>query len=74
MNRLTRKLITAYARKNKRTAHILTNARKDHSILLIVNNRSFRPRLSTEVALAHFTDIVLEKLDNGMLTGAVFLA
>ena len=33
----------------------------------------FRPKLSTEVALAHFADRVLKKLDNGMLTGAVFL-
>ena len=61
------KLITAHARKNKRTARTLTNARKE------VNNRGFRPKLSTEVALAHFTGRVLERLDNGMLTGAVFL-
>ena len=31
-----RKLITARARKNKHTARMLANARKDHSILLIV--------------------------------------
>ena len=30
------KLITARARKNKRTARMLANARKDHSIPLIV--------------------------------------
>ena len=29
-----RKMITARARKNKRTARMLSNARKDHSILL----------------------------------------
>ena len=29
-----RNLITVRARKNKRTAHMLTNARKDHSIPL----------------------------------------
>ena len=30
-----RKLITARARKNKRTARMLANARKDHSIPLL---------------------------------------
>ena len=43
------------------------------SNLLTAKQFGFRPKLSTEVALAHFTDRVLEKLDNGMLTGAVFL-
>ena len=33
----------------------------------------FRPKLSTEVALAHFTDNILEKLGKGMLAGAVIL-
>ena len=33
-----RKLITARARKNKRTARMLPNARKDHSIPLLVCN------------------------------------
>ena len=31
----TRKLITARARKNKRTARMLANARKDHWIILL---------------------------------------
>ena len=31
----TRKLISAHARKNKRTARMLANARKDHSIPLV---------------------------------------
>lgn len=43
------------------------------SNLLTTKQFGFRPKLSTEVALAHFTDRILEKLDNGMLTGAVFL-
>ena len=43
------------------------------SNLLTTKQFGFRPKLSTEVVLAHFTDRVLEKLDNGMLTGAVFL-
>ena len=41
------------------------------SNLLTTKQFGFRPKLSTEVALAHFADRVLEKLDNG--TGAVFL-
>ena len=43
------------------------------SNLLTTKQFGFHPKLSTEVALAHFMDRVLEKLDNGMLTGAVFL-
>ena len=37
-----RKLITARARKNKRTARMLANARKDHSILLEERELFFR--------------------------------
>ena len=33
----------------------------------------FRPKLSTEIALTHFTDAILEQMDKGQLTGAVFL-
>ncbi len=33
----------------------------------------FRPKLSTCIALAHFTDNILENMDNGYLTGALFL-
>ena len=33
-----RKLITASARKNKRTARMLANARKDHSVTLDFGN------------------------------------
>jgi len=42
------------------------------SNLLKTKQFNFRSKLSTEVALAHFTDRGLEKLDNGILTGAVF--
>ena len=41
-----RKLITARARKNKRTARMLANARKDHSIPL----KSQRGHFATSVA------------------------
>ena len=37
-----RKLITARARKNKRTAHMLANARKDHSIPLLPVPQTFK--------------------------------
>ena len=33
----------------------------------------FRPKLSTEIALAHFTDTILTNMDKGLVTGAVFL-
>ena len=35
-----RNLITVRARKNKRTAHMLTNARKDHSIPLCARRKT----------------------------------
>ena len=33
----------------------------------------FRPKLSTGTALAHFTDNILQNMDAGSFTGAVFL-
>ena len=33
----------------------------------------FRPKLSTEVALVNFTDLVLQNMDKTLVTGAVFL-
>ncbi len=33
----------------------------------------FRPKLSTEIALAHFTDTILTNMDKGLVIGAVFL-
>lgn len=33
---------------------------------------SFRPEMSTGIAFAHFSDTVLNNLDKGSLTGAVF--
>lgn len=33
----------------------------------------FRPQLSTEIAITHFTDSVLDSMDKGRVTGAVFL-
>lgn len=33
----------------------------------------FRPKLSTEVALVHFTDTILKDMDSGLVTGVAFL-
>ena len=41
--------------------------------LLTPNQFGFRPTLSTVTALAHFTDNILQSLDKGGFTGAVFL-
>ena len=41
--------------------------------LLTPNQFGFRPKLSTVTALAHFTDNILQSLDKGGFTGAVFL-
>ena len=41
--------------------------------LLTPNQFGFRSILSTATALAHFTDNVLQRLDKGGFTGAVFL-
>ena len=41
--------------------------------LLAREQFGFRPNLSTEVALAHLTDNILDNMDNGLITGAAFL-
>jgi len=41
--------------------------------LLTPNQFGFRPKLSTVTALAHFTNNILQSLDRGSFTGAVFL-
>ena len=41
--------------------------------LLAPEQFGFRPNLSTEVALAHLTENILDNMDNGLITGAVFL-
>ena len=40
--------------------------------LLTPNQFGFRPELSTVTALAHFTDNILQSLDKGAFTEAVF--
>ena len=44
----------------------------DHDILT-PKQFGFRPKMSTEVALAHFPDTILNNMDKGSVTGAVFL-
>ena len=41
--------------------------------LLAPEQFGFRPNLSTEVALANLTENILDNMDNGLVTGAVFL-
>ena len=41
--------------------------------LLAPEQFGFRPNLSTEVALAHLTENILDNMDNGFITGAAFL-
>ena len=41
--------------------------------LLTSNQFGFRPKFSTVTALAHFTENILQSLDRGGFTGAVFL-
>ena len=41
--------------------------------LLAREQFGFRPNLSTEVALAHLTDNILDNMENGLITGAAFL-
>lgn len=41
--------------------------------ILLSRQFGFRPRLSTEIALAHITDTISNSMDKGLVTGAVFL-
>ena len=41
--------------------------------LLTSSQSGFREKLSTAVALAKFTDTILESMDDGQLTGVAFL-
>ena len=41
--------------------------------ILTARQLGFRPKLSTEIALVHFTDTILNNMDKGLVTGAVFL-
>ena len=54
------KLITARARKNKRTAHMLSNARKDHSIPLYSTNEM----LNVLRLVNNFMNIMMQRTAN----------
>ena len=57
----------------KRAVHQQLYEFLSESELLTPNQFGFRPKLSTVTALAHFTDNILQSLDKGGFTGAVFL-
>ena len=57
----------------KRAVHIQLYGYLSESKLLTQNQFGFRPKLSTVTALAHFTDNILQSLDSGCMTGAVFI-
>ena len=50
---------------------LYTSLKKNN--LLAIKQFGFHPNLSTEVALAHLTENILDNMDNGFITGAVFL-
>ena len=57
----------------ERAVHLqLYNYLEDNNILTS-KQFGFRPKLSTVTALAHFSDSILQNLDQGKMTGAVFL-
>ena len=57
----------------KRAVHIQLYGYLSESKLLTQNQFGFHPKLSTVTVLAHFTDNILQSLDSGCMTGAVFI-
>ena len=53
-----RKLTTARARKNKRTARMLANARKDHSIPLVCNPDLLAYKVTLRLPIMHVTFLI----------------
>ena len=49
----------------------LYDYRNEHNFIT-PNQFSFRPKLSTVPALSHFTENILDKMDIGYFTGAIF--
>ena len=56
-----------------RTSTLILTLKITRNNLINPNQFGFRPRLSPTVALAAFTDQVLSNMDDGKVTGAVFL-
>ena len=46
--------------------------RNEHINVFTPNQFGFRPKLSTVPALSHFTENILDKMDIGYFTGAIF--
>ena len=57
----------------ERAVHIQLYGYLSESKLLTQNQFGFHPKLSTVTVLAHFTDNILQSLDSGCMTGAVFI-
>ena len=57
----------------EKAVHTQLYAYLKNSGILTSKQFGFRPKLSTETALAHFTDNILQNIDAGSFTGAVFL-
>ena len=57
----------------EKVVHIQLYAYLKNSGTLTPKQFGFRPKLSTGRALAHFTDNILQNMDAGSFTGAVFL-
>ena len=57
----------------KKAVYFQLNKFPTEQNLLTTKQFGFRPKLSTGTALAQFTDMVLDNMDKGCLTGAAFL-
>ena len=57
----------------EKAVHIQLYAYLTNNKIITSKQFGFRPRLSTETALAHFTDNILQNMDTGRFTDAVFL-
>ena len=57
----------------EKAVHIQLCAYLTNNKIITSKQFGFRPKLSTGTALAHFTDNILQNMDTGRFTGAVFL-
>ena len=57
----------------EKAVHIQLYAYLTNNKIITSKQFGFRPKLSTGTALAHFTDNILQNMDTGRFTGAVFL-
>ena len=57
----------------EKAVHLQLYAYFQENNLLSSEQFGFRPHLSTDIALTQFSENILDNLDNGSVTGAVFL-